>query len=230
MEKTRTWLIVSINESNDNALILNCVPMTTKLKKLPPHVRVTMDRCDCHIQCEHITTKNKAEFNDADYVGVLEESSMRRVEVALANQLGLSIQIPSLEVLQSFIEKLANKKAKMLEVQKSQVTDDVVLDLASKLEDIFDFDKSEVPVKVEQVEDKSSKEEVSLEKSVEKKEVKNAEVKVDRREYKKWDEKSAKEFLRDADKLSSREMSQKYGMTMKSIYSTKYRLRNTFRD
>lgn len=223
MEKTRTWLIVSIDDSNDNAPILNCVSMSSNLRPLPPHVRVRMDNCDCNVQCEHIMTMNKSDFDGADYIGVLEDKSMRKVEIALANQLGLSIQIPSIEVLQDFIERLVESKAKELKERSKQVTDDVVIDLASKLEDILDIPKTSVKKEENKVVNRYKIEDSNVQSD---NNVGSEGTKESKQGRRKWDDESIREFLKDADTLSSRDMCKKYNMTMKTVYSTKYRLKN----
>ena len=123
-EKSRPWVIISNDIANDNAPILNCAPISSKTNKLPPHVFITMEKGVCSIQCEQITTLNISCFKDAEYIGTLSDKNMQRVEVALANQLGLSIQMPSLDTLQAFIEKLAIAKAEELKQTNNKITDD----------------------------------------------------------------------------------------------------------
>lgn len=228
-EKTRTWLIVSVDVSNDNAPILNCVAMSTKMRELPCHVKVTMDGFVCNVLCEHIMTINKSDLSNAEFVGVLDEPSMQRVEVALANQLGLSIQVPSLEVLKGFIEKLANMKAQEMRVREKQVTDSVVLDIASKLEDIFDISKTNpIDTVAEIVETITPKVVIPEEIEAPKETIEtssSAPVKQNDTRRNKWTEEAMRQFMSDFEKFSSEEMQARYGMSMKSLYTTRSRFK-----
>lgn len=230
-EKTRTWLIVSVDISNDNAPILNCVAMSTKMRELPCHVKVTMEGFVCNVLCEHIMTVNKSDLSNAEFVGVLDEPSMQRVEVALANQLGLSIQVPSLEVLKGFIEKLANMKAQEMRVREKQVTDTVVLDIASKLEDIFNLaktDSDEIDSVAEIVEAVTKKEiEVPKEEGAPEETVETPPTPVKQNDSRrnKWTEEAMRQFMSDFEKFSSEEMQKRYGMSMKSLYTTRSRFK-----
>lgn len=214
-EKTRTWLIISVDVSNDNAPILNCVPMTSRLRELPCHVKVTMEKCECMVLCEHITTINKADLESAQFIGILNEFYMKKVEIALANQLGLSIQIPSAEALKQFVEKLANLKSQDIKARSQEVTDDYVLDLATKLETVFGIESS---------------------KEVPKTDVKENPIKVptvraprntptEPRKNNKWTMESMKQFLDDCDKLSSQQLCEKYSTSPKSVYTYKGKFR-----
>lgn len=244
IEKSRSWLIVSTDISNKNSPILNCVPVTSRLSQLPPHVTVRMEKGLCDIQCEQITTLNKSDFEDAIYIGELIEENMQKIEVALANQLGLSIQIPSLESLKIFIEKLANAKAEEMRIRNSQVTDDYVLSIAEQLESIFNIPaintvtvpNSADSIKPEQVavEDKNA---IQNKPKIVKTETPTVTVKSDsksagsgkandkKRSNFKWTKDAMIVFIEDSEKLTTEEMSKKYNMPIKTIYSNKWRFK-----
>lgn len=224
-EKTRTWLIMSVDVSNEHAPILNVLAMSTKLRVLPCHVRVPMNGFDCNVLCEHSMTINASDLDKAYYVGTIKDSYMREVEVALANQLGLSIQIPSAEQLKKFIEDLAEMKAKEIKERTTGVSEDYVSELTSKLESAFGIsrveEKSDVSVVVEtqpKIKNKSN-DAPSV--------TKTPQVEITERPAKrnKWTTENMQQFLADFEKLSSQEMGQKYGMSMKSLYTTKARFK-----
>lgn len=217
-EKTRPWLIVSTDISNKKAPILNCVPIPSTLRSyLPCHINIRLDKGLCAIQCEQITTLNKSYFDDATYIGELNEDMMQKVEVALVNQLGLSIQVPSLETLKTLIEELANAKAEEMRVRNSKITDEYVASIAEKLELIFSMpDSTTIIEKTDEIikheEPKPVKDETRKNTSPKK--------------STKWTEEAMRTFIEDSEKLSTEEMSKKYDMSIKSIYASKYKFKN----
>lgn len=191
------------------------------------------------MQCEQITTLNKSDFNNATYIGEINEDIMQKIEIALANQLGLSIQVPSLETLQAFIEKLANAKAEEMKVANTKITDDYVSSLADKLESIFNIpstntvsvENSSKSIKPEtnvvaenNMDSDNTKQDLSTNKSNDKN------TSCAKRVNKKWSKEDMIVFMQDTEKLSVKEMSEKYNMSVKSIYSAKYRFKNILND
>lgn len=241
IEKSRPWLIVSNNISNTNSPILNCVPITSRLAQyLPCHVSVNMEKGLCDIQCEQITTLNKSDFKDATFIGEINEDIMQKIEIALANQLGLSIQVPSLETLQVFIEKLANAKAEEMKLLNSQATDNYVSSIVEKLESIFSIPntntvsvensansiKSDDSIITEENKDLNLDKSKNKSKQAGSKTSTSATNKSNRPStYRKWTKESMMEFMEDTEKLSAEEICKKYNMSLKSIYNTKYRLK-----
>lgn len=243
IEKSRPWLIVSNDISNKNAPILNCIPVTSRLYTLPSHITIRMEKGFCDIQCEQITTFNKKDFEDATYIGEITEEIMQKIEIALANQLGLSIQVPSLETLKAFIEQLANAKAEEMKVINAKATDDYVLSIAERLESIFNINNSNT-VTVENSSSLIKAEDpmviddeipnIGNSKEEQKPNLKTGEPKPSskkstsgiKRNNSKWTKEAMETFMQDSEKLSIEDMCKKYNMSTKSIYSTKYRFKN----
>jgi uncharacterized radical SAM superfamily Fe-S cluster-containing enzyme len=165
-----------------------------------------MEKGDCCVQCEQITTLNKSDFDNATYVGHMNEGIMQKIEIALANQLGVSVQVPSLEELENIIEKIANSKAESIKNESIKVTDNYVISVIDKLQKAFNI--TDEAIKIEDTNIKSI--------------IKNA--------RKKWTREEMEIFIQDSEQMSTEDMSKKYNMSIKTVYSTKYRFRNTLNN
>lgn len=112
LKKSRPWLILSNNVSNDNSDILNVVPLSFGADpEFITHASWTTNfRNSVKIQsvlCEQIYTKTQKEFNDTGrFLFTLKKDQLESVERCLSLQLGLKFEKkPTLDVLfQSQIE------------------------------------------------------------------------------------------------------------------------------
>lgn len=138
--KGRPWLIVSCEKNNIHSTTFNAVPISTGADYYPMHVAFNYNGRPQVIQCEQIRTWNLSDLTDYKYS--LSDAFMEKVDIALANQLGLSMQIPSFGSIVEVIEKIAKIKASEFNSQYQKVTDEAIQEIASRLENIFKVDKS----------------------------------------------------------------------------------------
>lgn len=215
--KNRPWLIVSNNRCNQSSPIYTVVPLTTAVKTpLPVHVEFNDGMRNQTILCEQLRTIPKTVFNDPGsyYKYVLSENVMKQVDEAMAVQLGISLTFPNSEYFWESLEKLVRVKVKQA-VEDSKVEAIDVKRVVSNIDNIINEtlakqpDAKDVPQR-ETVVDKPENTTVNV--------VAKTPVKTRR----KWTENDMKTFLSDCEKMQIKDVSAKYGMTMATIYATKY--------
>lgn len=117
-KKSRPYVIVSCEENNNCAPIINVVPISTQaMDHLPMHVYYRgYNRRDQMVMCEQITTLSVLDFRreGSYFMYSLNVEYMNKIDEALASQLGLTPRVADMKVLEKLIEKLAaDKEAEM---------------------------------------------------------------------------------------------------------------------
>lgn len=138
--KSRPWLIVSIDEANHHASILNVVPLSLSADTSKVyHVGFMNDFSKINSICvEQITTKSMKDFNErGTYKFTVTDEVMQRVSAALGNQLGISMTVPNLDSIVKVIEKIAQQKMEAQKTAYQNQLDDIILNVGIKLEEIF---------------------------------------------------------------------------------------------
>lgn len=132
--KNRPFLIVSNNVNNENSTTLNCVPITTKAKDhLPCHVYYydNYNRRDQQIQTEQITTIPATDF--VDYMYTLSDDTMKRVNAALANQVGVELGLDVVDNLLEYVDQLIDRKMEVLKNARIKSNERIVSDTALQI-------------------------------------------------------------------------------------------------
>ena len=141
--KTRPYVIVSCKENNLHSTTFNAVAVSTGTDDYyPMHVGYKYNGKPQIVQCEQIKTFDIIDLKD--YMYTLSDDIMTEVDIALANQLELSLRIPSYDRLVELIEKIAKAKASEFNAKYQNVTDDAIQEIASRLEAVFKVDESAI--------------------------------------------------------------------------------------
>lgn len=226
--KNRPWLIVSNDTCNQSSPIYTVVPLTTQTKTtLPTHVSFNDGSREQTILCEQIRTIPQNVFynNGSNYKYTVSDKTMRLVDEALAVQLGLSIVFPNSDRYWESLEKLirvqVKKAVEMSKVDAIDVTKVASL-LDAKVEQIV---KEEVapapsPIPVEPPV-KPLKEETKSEKWV---------PHTPTKKRNDWSTAKMKEYLDDCNKMSTRDMCVKYGISIQTVYVNKAKFRKLLGD
>lgn len=241
-KKSRPYVIVSCEENNNCAPIINAVPITTQpYDHLPIHVYFKY--CDRHqlVLCEQVTTLSVLDFNrdGSHFMYSFNIEFMNKVDEALTAQLGLRPRVADMKVLENLIDKISEDKEAELKRKYETKLEARVSAIAAKLakqfgitltsEDMIDG----VNYRPEQLEfvDKATKDMMSANisdrttpknndtpsKSEDTEESKP--LKKPTRTKNKWNEESMTRFLDDYNHLSISAMSSKYSMAKKSVVS-----------
>lgn len=139
-KKSRPYVIVSCEESNNSAPIFNVVPITTReFDHLPMHVYYRYydsKNGDRHqiVLCEQITTVSIQVFNNSRsrYLYSFSLEFMNKIDEALARQLGLKPRVADMHVLERIVEELAEKQKKEIKEMKEK-------DSAARMEQLAVF-------------------------------------------------------------------------------------------
>lgn len=248
--KSRPWLIMSCDESNDKSYILNVVPISQSSDpNFINHVSYTTgyENTLQVIECEQITTKDMKEFMDrGKYMYTLSETIITSVLAAINRQLGGELSVPNLEGVLAVIEKLAVAKAKQVEAQNSIQVNSVVQELGIRLADIFNV-KLETPVKVTTSEGKEVSTIPITSQSIEAEPVEEAKEEVAatetpikeptpqtpkkpapaKKKYNKWTDEDKLQYLVDSETMNPRDLAKKYHLNSTSIaikYKSKFKI------
>lgn len=138
LAKTRPWVIIS-DPNSGNHLKITAVPLTHTLKEYEYRVRIQLDRDEeSDIVCDEPQTINITDFNKATYVATLNEETMNAVSTALGDYLSTINQTPLVEI-ETVIDNIIKNKAEEILGNSRQdfLTDSIALDIASKIEDLF---------------------------------------------------------------------------------------------
>lgn len=145
-KKSRPYVIVSCEENNNCAPIINVVPISTQaMDHLPMHVYYRgYNRRDQLIMCEQITTLSVLDFRrDGSYfMYSLNAEYMNKVDEALAGQLGLTTRVADMTVLEKIVDKLAADKEAKLKEKYEEKLEARVSEIAEKLAKKFGIDLS----------------------------------------------------------------------------------------
>lgn len=228
--KNRPWLVVSNDMCNQSSTVYTVVPLTTQAKtNLPTHVTFNDGKTEQTILCEQPRSVPQNLFynNGSNYRHTLSDKIMREVDEALAVQFGLQIIFPNSDRYWESLEKLIRVQVKRA-VEASKVD---AIDI-SKVASLLD-------AKVEQI----AKEEVApvtapvvipepIAPIVEppKEEHKGWVPHKPTRRRNDWSTAKMKEYLDDCDKMSTRDMCAKYGISIQTVYVNKGKFRKLLSD
>ena len=250
--KSRPWLIVSTDKSNQHAYILNCVPISSSSSKdFIAHVVFRNDRGEQNvIECEQITTKGIEDFlHRGTYKYTLSDEIMQVVSEKLASQLDINIQIPNMDYIVKIIERLAEKKRESIKASYQYSVDNAVVELGIKLEELFDIRASEdisLPAKsLEKVSEVIIDEKLSMAtaEDILPQVVKEHQHSKQQRPYnskrytknskrhssnRRWSDEEKKQFLIDKDSMSIDAMCKKYNITPNAVSGNAYAFRKYF--
>ena len=231
--KNRPWLIVSNNMCNQSSPIYTVVPLTTAAKNnLPVHVDILAEGKNQTILCEQIRTVPQNIFNESGshYMFTLSESIMKLVDEALAIQLGLQIVFPNSDRYWESLSNLIRVKVKEA-VAQSKVSNLDINNVATLLNAQVDkIVQEEVPAR-EEIKARLAPQPVQsvVENACDNpptKEKPNSWVPHKKtKSRRKWSTEDMKKFLEDCEKYTSKDLSEKYGMEIKTIYVTKYKFK-----
>lgn len=231
--KSRPYLIVSCKENNLNSTTFNAVPISTGNDDYPMHVRYTYNGRPQVIQCEQIKTFDICDLKE--YMYTLSDEIMNKVNIAIANQLELTDNIPSYKTLIDMVENIARVKAKEFNSMNQKVTDNTVQEIASKIQSIFNIDEPFSKKKVEYIED--TKENIPVSEVIEEAIQFESETNpisdlipkrtpisnMPTRGKKKWNDDNKKKFLEDCEKYGPEDIVKIWGLKNKaSVYQYKY--------
>lgn len=80
---SRPVLIISNDKFNKYSNIVNCLPITTSIKRSPVHIGIVLEKAS-QIQCEQIYTVNQSRLTK--FIGNLDSNKMQEVERKLLFQ------------------------------------------------------------------------------------------------------------------------------------------------
>ena len=112
-KKSRPYVIVSCEQNNLCAPIINAIPISTQMSDhLPPHVYFRYMNMNQIVMCEHITTLSVTDFNrqGSHFMYTFSAEFMNQIDEALSAQLGLRPRVADMRVLENIIERLAVEK------------------------------------------------------------------------------------------------------------------------
>lgn len=224
--KNRPWLIVSNDKCNEHSPTFTAVPVTTQAKKpLPVHVHFNDGKLDQIILCEQLYTfpTTLLTTQGSYYKYALSSDLMEQVGDALAIQTGVELKIPNAERFWHSIEQLIKTRVKdALSCAKVEAIDVGKLStlIDAKVSAIVEQEvKADTPVETPA----EAPAEPRAEKPAEPVESvkKSAQTAEQPKSRNKWTIEKKKEFLQDFDKYSTEVMLQRYGMSLKSLYTTR---------
>lgn len=217
---SRPWLVVSNNACNQSSPVITIVPLTTQNKvTLPTHVEFQSNGKQNTILCEQPRSLPVRLLENASYKWTMSESTMRLVDEALAVHFGISLTFPNSEKFWESLERMVRVKVKQaIEASRVQAIDTTAI--ACNIEKIVDSliepqpESTPVPTIAEPVPaqiPEPVKDYVPVKKS----------------QRRKWTTQDMRTFLADCEKMQLKDVADKYGMKMASIYATKYNFKKT---
>lgn len=234
-KKSRPYVIVSCEENNNCAPIINVVPISTQtMDHLPMHVYYRgYNRRDQMVMCEQITTLSVLDFRreGSYFMYSLNVEYMNKVDEALAGQLGLTTRVADMTVLEKIVDKLAaDKEAKLKEKYEAKL-EARVSEIAEKLAKKFGIDLSAADMinglnyRPEQLAYVDKGVVAKMNETIEQRTTPPVETptkpetsdKKKKRENHKWTDEAMRAFLEDYKHLSISAMSSKWGMAKKSV-------------
>jgi hypothetical protein len=198
------------------------VPLTTAAKTpLPTHVTFNVNGREQTVLCEQIRTVSQNVFANVNscYKFTMSEEGMKRVDEALAIQLGLQIVFPNSDRYWESLSKLIRAKVREA-VEHSRVDSLDVSKVASLLEAKVD---SLVNETVNPVPPAPPAPEVQ---PVE--EVKVESKKTSKRRV--WTDEAKHEFLKYYDEHGAKKTSEKYDLQIGSVHSTRFKFYKELRN
>lgn len=244
--KSRPYLVVSNDQCNTYSPVIHMAPITSQSKSnLPTHVKYHDDirNLDQIILCEQIMPKSVPDIiKVSEYRFTLDDATMRRVDAAIAAQFAIKrSEAISLDDFECLLDELVHQKMQEIRTAAQMLTKERIdqylegmldlVDKASKLpvretlsESIRSNQYSAVqtdpnPTKVVEVRpDPTPTRVVKTESSptIQKKNNKRLS----------WSTELKQQYLKDLDELPPEEVSSKYGISIKTLLSYKYRFQN----
>lgn len=149
-KKSRPYVIVSCEENNMNAPILNVIPITTRNNdRLPMHVFFvyqdgTPNGRNQLVLCEQITTVSELVFNhpQSRFMYSFDLAFMNKIDEALTRQLGLKPRVADMKIIERLIDELASKKEAEIARQKEAEIKQRVENIVEMLSQRFGLDLS----------------------------------------------------------------------------------------
>lgn len=149
-KKSRPYVIVSCEENNMNAPILNVIPITTRNNdRLPTHVFFvyqdgTPNGRNQLVLCEQITTVSELVFNhpQSRFMYSFDLAFMNKIDEALTRQLGLKPRVADMKIIERLIDELAAKKEAEIARQKEAEIKQRVENIVEMLSQRFGLDLS----------------------------------------------------------------------------------------
>lgn len=149
-KKSRPYVIVSCEENNMNAPILNVIPITTRNNdRLPMHVFFvyqdgTPNGRNQLVLCEQITTVSELVFNhpQSRFMYSFDLAFMNKIDEALTRQLGLKPRVADMKIIERLIDELAAKKEAEIARQKEAEIKQRVENIVEMLSQRFGLDLS----------------------------------------------------------------------------------------
>lgn len=214
----RPWLVVSNDEGNESALTCNIVPLTLEIKtNIPSHVTFRMNGKLQTILCEQMRTVDICALGK--YVSSISSHVQKEVDKALRMQFGLS-EAPKSE--HRYLEdRVSHLEQIVQELQKSQRTSELSRGLNETTKQMargLSKASSSFTRAVSQIDKFNAR----LEKT---KELNKATEPSEPSRPKKntWNRESRLVYLEDCEKLSSKEIMEKYGFSkIQSVSQTKW--------
>ena len=161
----RPWLLVSVDENNILGKTCTVIPLRTNVSqsdKVSCHIPIKFQGKDALIMCDQIRTINCIEL--VKYICTLEDSTMRLLEDALRDYLGIQENpfngLASSEVISRLEGVIGEIVKKKVEEERAKIinemdVDNAVLRISEGLENLFDISTKKVKKeeKVEEVEE-----------------------------------------------------------------------------
>lgn len=221
--KNRPWVVVSNDTCNQYSPVITVVPLTTQTKNnLPTHVTYKVGDQTQTVLCEQLRTISINTFmqSGSNYRYTLSDDTMKRVEEAMAVQLGLSLTFPNSDRFWESLERLIRQRVKEL---MSQTKIDA-LDI-SKVAAMID-------IKVDNIVKGECEKETVVEQSTESEPtvIKKDFVPVKARVRRTWNNEQKKEFLDYYYKYGTEKTCEKFNMGKSTVYTTANKFQKELRD
>lgn len=216
----RPWLVVSNDEGNEHSSICNIVPLTLEIKtSIPSHVTFRMNGKLQTVLCEQIRTVDIGALGG--YISSIPEHAMRAVNEALRIQLGVKEDV--VEKPTYIEDRIKNLEKAVKALQDAQISQDPskgLKDAPKVLAESTKVAASSLSKAVSQIDKFNAR----LEKTKQLNEKPETELKPKQVSKKNvWTLESRKQYIKDCETMSSKEVMQKYGFTrIDSVYQTKY--------
>lgn len=250
-KKSRPYLIVSCEENNMCAPTINVIPITTRNKDhLPMHVFFvyqdgTPSGRNQMVLCEQITTVSVIDFNrkGSFFMYSFNLDFMNQVDEALTRQLGLKPRVADMKVIERMIDELAAQKERELIAEKEKEVQARVEVIAEELAKRFQVNlKAEVTQNNTQYRDEelqlADKETVQEMRDTAKERATVAKPQLSdtstateptvpnpKKEKNRWTLAKMQEFVDDYAKMTISQVSEKWGLTKKSIQQMNWKFK-----
>lgn len=112
-KKSRPYVIVSCEQNNNCAPVLNCIPIATRENDhLPMHVYYKYGKRDQIVMCEQITTLSVNDFHreGSHFMYSFNVDFMNEIDEKLAAQLGLTPRVADMKVIEKLIDKITTDR------------------------------------------------------------------------------------------------------------------------